>query len=80
MEANRILRKLGTECLYIMYIPLTYDSRAIDHAFSQWSLSEEARVRSQDSLREVCGGQTGAGTDSSPSIPRVIPRRSRYFK
>jgi hypothetical protein len=34
----------------------------------------------QDSLCDVWGGHRGTGTDSSPSIPRVIPQRSRYFK
>ena len=43
-------------------------------------LSEEARVRSQNSLCEVCRGQSGTETGSSPSIPRVIPQISRYFK
>jgi hypothetical protein len=80
MEANCILSKLGTEFLYTIYIPFTYDSRAIDHAFSQRFLSEGARVRFQDSLCEVCGGQSGIGTESSPSIPPVIPQRSFYFK
>jgi hypothetical protein len=34
---------------------------------SRWPLTAEAQVRTQVSLCEICGGQSGIGTGFSPS-------------
>ena len=61
-----------TECLNSFRLIFGFIGRAMAQAVSLRRLTTEARVQSQVSLYEICGGQSGTGTGFSPS-PSVFP-------